>query len=90
MSLFNDWRFPNICILKQEKKIEDVLPASNNLKQAHLIFLHIKKVIFEDIVVLLAHVTIFNDVVLFFTIFSQQHPNRGNEEEFELKDIFLQ
>ena len=68
----------NICFLNQEKKTEYLLHASTNLHQAHLIFFHIKKVKFDDIVALLT----------FITIFTQQQPNGGNEEEFE--KIFLQ
>ena len=78
----------NICILKQEKKIEDVLHASNNLKQAHLIFLNIKRVKIDDIVTLLAHVTILDDVYFFSRVSQSSIQIEARRKNSNIKTFF--
>ena len=48
-----------------------------------LFFFHIKRAKFDDVVTLLARVTVFDDVAFNFMISTQQQPNSGEEEELE-------
>ena len=86
MSLLHDWRFPTeICLLKRGKKLRELLGAFSKLLPAHLTFLSIKKAKFDNIVALLGHVTIPNDVTFCNTISTQaeKHQERADDEDIE-------
>ena len=86
MSFFHEWRLPTeICFLKRGKKLRELLGAFSKLLPAHLTFLNIKKAKFDDIVSLLGHVTIPNDVTFGNTISTQaeQHQESDDDEDIE-------
>ena len=60
--------------------MKDFMHPSNNLQQTYLSFFHIKKTKSDDIVALLADVTIYDDIIFTQT---EQQQECGDEEKLE-------
>ena len=72
-----------VSILKRGKKLKEVLHKSRNLLPAYLNFLNIKKAKFDDIVALLTHVSLANDVTFYNTLSAQsdEQEESGDDED---------
>ena len=82
MSLLYDGRLPTeICLLKRGKRLRELLGAFSKVLLAHLTFLNIRKAKFDDIVALLGHVTIPNDVTFDNTISTQAEQHQESDDD---------
>ena len=74
-----------ICLLKRGKKLRELLGAFSKLLPAHLTFLGIKKAKFDDVVALLGHVTIPNEVTFCNTLSTQPEQQQESDDDEDVE-----
>ena len=73
------------CLLKRGKKLRELLGAFSKLLPAHLTFLGIKKAKFDDVVALLGHVTIPNEVTFYNTLSTQPEQQQESDDDEDVE-----
>ena len=70
-----------MCLLKRGKKLRELLSASKTLLPAYGTYLKIKKAKFDDVVALLTHVSVSDEVTFYNTISTQSEQQLESDDE---------